>query len=422
MGGVDGHVFLDAGATGSSPAGCPAARVSGSRAAVLRLQRASQRYYQRPDAPHVARRSAGHVALGLERPARAQQEQRQRHLSTPGSGASARASSPTTSASRRRPTAAARHGAACSSASSRRTASRARRQVAVAKWWTFNYGRESQGDGVQLAASALFRNYWQLDLTLGKSWNTLGRQADARRADHDPARDRDARARRSRPTSRRRFWATPPSSPQKREFGSRSRQVLATLNLRPFAALTLQATPYWLKVDTVAQYLQTVLDPTADRDLRQPLRLRGLEQTEISIPLRLNLALSPKLSLQLYTQALALGRRLPRDQGARGAAQLRLPGLRRATSGTIARDPERPFYTIDPTAGGEARLVPARGPRLQPQVAARERGPALGVPARLGRLPRLDRAPPGRPQPRRLSFGRDLGRSVRARPPTTCCW
>ncbi len=130
------------------------------------------------------------------------------------------------------------------------------RKLAIAKWWTFNFGRESQGDGVQLQASAQLHNFWTLDLTLGKSWNTL-----------------DDKLTRGGPTTirpgirtlgvgftsdvRRRFWATAGYVAQDREFGSSSRQVLGTLNFRPFTALTLQATPYWLRVETVAQYLQT---------------------------------------------------------------------------------------------------------------------------------------------------------------------
>ncbi|MFI5170634.1 MAG: DUF5916 domain-containing protein, partial [Vicinamibacterales bacterium] len=54
LGGVDGHIFLDSRRDWVLFGGLSGSSVSGSRAAVLRLQRASQRYYQRPDAPHVA--------------------------------------------------------------------------------------------------------------------------------------------------------------------------------------------------------------------------------------------------------------------------------------------------------------------------------------------------------------------------------
>ena len=80
----------------------------------------------------------------------------------------------------------------------------------------------------------------------------------------------------------------------------------------------------------------------------------GLEQREIAIPLRLNLALSPKLSLQLYTQALLSAGDYPQIKELAAPRTYDFPVYGRDT-GTITRDPELPFYTIDPDADGEAR-------------------------------------------------------------------
>ena len=44
------------------------------------------------------------------------------------------------------------------------------RQAWVAKWWTFNYGRESQGDGLQSSVNLQFLNYWKANLSLQRSW------------------------------------------------------------------------------------------------------------------------------------------------------------------------------------------------------------------------------------------------------------
>ena len=54
VGGFDGHAFLDGRRDWVLSGGLSGSTLSGSEASVLRLQRASQRYYQRPDAPHVA--------------------------------------------------------------------------------------------------------------------------------------------------------------------------------------------------------------------------------------------------------------------------------------------------------------------------------------------------------------------------------
>ena len=80
VGGVDGHVFLDGKRDWVVSGGLSGSTVAGSQASVLRVQRAAPRYYQRPDAPHVSVDPHGDVALRLERAARPQQEQRQRHL------------------------------------------------------------------------------------------------------------------------------------------------------------------------------------------------------------------------------------------------------------------------------------------------------------------------------------------------------
>src|SRR5512136_2077772 len=51
--GVDAHVFLDAGRVWVLHGGIAGSWLQGSAPAIARLQRAEQRYYQRPDAPHV---------------------------------------------------------------------------------------------------------------------------------------------------------------------------------------------------------------------------------------------------------------------------------------------------------------------------------------------------------------------------------
>ncbi|HEY8232367.1 MAG TPA: DUF5916 domain-containing protein [Vicinamibacteria bacterium] len=350
LGGVDGHIFLDSRRDWVLFGGLSGSSVSGSRAAVLRLQRASQRYYQRPDAPHVAvdpqatSLSGWSGRLGLNKNSGNVTWNAGLWGISPGYEPNDLGFATQTD----------RGGAHAQVLFRKLTPDRytRSRQLAVSKWWTFNYGRESQGDGVQLAASALFRSFWKLDLTLGKSWNTL-----------------DDKLTRGGPTTirpgietlglglstdvRRRFWATTSFVAIEREFGSRSRQVLATLNLRPFTALTLQATPYWLKNDTAAQYLQTVLDPTAAVTYGSRYVFGRLQQREISIPLRLNLALSPKLSFQLYTQALVSAGDYPEIKELAAPRSYDFPVYGRDT-GTIALDPERPLYTIDPDGGGEA--------------------------------------------------------------------
>ncbi len=350
VGGLDGHVFLDARRDWVAFGGLSGSSVSGSRAAVLRLQRAAQRYYQRPDAPHVSvdpqatSLSGWSGRLGINKNSGNVTWNAGAWGISPGFEPNDLGFATQTD----------RGGAHAQVLLRKLTPDRytRSRQVAVAKWWTFNYGGESQGDGVQVASSALLRNFWRLDLTLGKSWNTW-----------------DDKLTRGGPTTirpgieslnlgvtsdvRRRLWTSLSFVASNREFGSRSRQLLATLNYRPFTALTLQATPYWLDVTTVAQYLQTVPDETATATFGSRYVFGRLEQREVAIPLRLNLALSPKLSFQLYTQALLSNGDYPEIEELAAPRGYDFPVYGRDV-GTIALDPERPIYTIDPDGPGSA--------------------------------------------------------------------
>ncbi|HSD65732.1 MAG TPA: DUF5916 domain-containing protein, partial [Vicinamibacteria bacterium] len=212
---------------------------------------------------------------------------------------------------------------------------------------------ECQGDGVVVAGAAQLRNYWQLEVTLGKSWNTW-----------------DDKLTRGGPTtirpgigsvaavvtsdSRRRFWVDASAQLSNREFGGRSRTYKAALNLRPWTALTLSATPTYLRSHTIAQYLATVPDETAAATFGSRYVFGGLEQDEWSIPLRVNLVLSPRLSLQLYTQALLSTGDYPtiRELATPRTYDFPVYGV---DVGTIAKDPDLPVYVVDPDGAGEAR-------------------------------------------------------------------
>jgi len=206
---------------------------------------------------------------------------------------------------------------------------------------------------VAAALGGQLRNYWQLDVSLGKSWNTW-----------------DDKLTRGGPTTirpgiqslglvatsdaRRHFWVGVQAALSNREFGGRSRQYSATLNLRPWTALTLSATPTYLRARTIAQYLSTVPDATATSTYGSRYVFGSLDQSEASIPLRVNLVLSPRLSLQLYTQALLSTGAYPeiRQLGAPRTYDFPVYGV---DVGTIERDPELPLYVIDPDGAGEAR-------------------------------------------------------------------
>ena len=106
---------------------------------------------------------------------------------------------------------------------------------------------------------------------------------------------------------------------------------------------------------TVAQYLATVPDATATATFGARYVFGGLDQTEVAIPLRVNLALSPRLSLQLYTQALLSAGDYPAIKELARAAHLRLPGVRSGRGHDRERSRRSPPTSSIPTAAGPAR-------------------------------------------------------------------
>ena len=349
LGGVDGHLYLDRRRDWVVSGGLAGSRVSGTNAAMTRLQRAAQRYYQRPDAPHVQLDPRATSLSGWSGSASLNKNSGNltAHAGVWGisPGFEPNDAGFATQTDR---------GGAHALVQLRKLTpdgfTRAR-QVWVSKWWTFNYGRESQGDGVQSEVNLQFRNYWRFNLSLGRSWATL-----------------DDKLTRGGPTAirpgirslnasfvsdaRRTLWATGYATHVERDFDNWNTAFGLTLNYKPFPALTVSASPVLSRVHAAAQYLATVADPSAAATFGARYVFGVLDQREVSMPMRVNLVLSPRLSLQLYAQALlSTG-----DYGAiREFAQPRTYEFLAygREVGTLTRDPFG-AYLIDPDAGGPA--------------------------------------------------------------------
>jgi len=350
VGGVDGHVFIDAARDWVVSGGIAGSRVSGSRAAVLRLQRGALRYYQRPDASHVhldpqaTSLSGWNGTLSVNK-----------NSGNVTANAGVWGISPGFEPNDLGFATQADRGGAHGLVQFRKlTPDRWTRSRAIwfSKWWTFNYGRESQGDGVQSTATVQLLNYWKVSLNLQRSWATLDDRLT--RGGPTVVRPGIAAANLTVTTDgRRRFWTSVNGVLQKRDFGNWMRLLSAQLNYKPWAALTLSATPSVMRVRSVAQYLATVSDATATATFGARYVFGNLGQTEVAMPLRANLVLSPKLSLQLYTQALL-------STGSyRAIEELAAPRTYDFPAygtdvGALAYDPAAAAYVIDPDGAGPA--------------------------------------------------------------------
>jgi len=412
VGGIDGHVFIDSKRDWVVSAGIAGSTVSGSRAAVLRLQQSPLRYYQRPDAPHVHLDPAATSLSGWNGSLSVNKNSGNVTANAGIWGINPGFESNDLGFA----TQADRGGAHGLVQLRKLTPDRWTRSRAVwfAKWWTFNYGRESQGDGVQANANVQLLNYWRLLLNLQRSWATL-----------------DDRLTRGGPTvvrpgiqsanltvttdGRRRFWASANGILQKRDFGNSMKLLSAQLNYKPWAALTLSAAPSVMKVRAVAQYLATVADPTATSTFGARYVFGNLGQTEVAMPLRANLVLSPKLSLQLYTQGLLSTGSYRAIEELAAPRTYDFPAYGRDL-GTLAYDAAGASYLIDPDGAGPAASFRIADPNfnfksLRVNAVARwefRPGSSLYL---VWTQRRQDQAYPGD-----FELGRDAARLFRARP------
>ncbi|HXH06633.1 MAG TPA: DUF5916 domain-containing protein [Vicinamibacterales bacterium] len=346
--GVDGHWFLDAGRAWVVTGRVAASRVAGEPAAIARLQRAPQRYFQRPDAPHVrldpaARALGGWTgSVNLNRNSGIHLVNAALWATSPGFDANDagfmfsgdRAGMHVVYQWRDpRPVAWARA-----------------RSLAVAKWYTWNFGRQRQGDGVHLFTSVQLPTYWSL----------FGGLFAARTVQDD-------RATRGGPLmvrpgyrgaflevetdSRRRVSGEVGGELLRGTDGGSSVTLSAQIRWRPAAALDVSAGPRVTRRLAQAQYVGTFTDPAAVDTYGARYVFAHIDQREVSLQTRVNCLLSPTLSVQVYLQPLvsvgdydefkALARprtydfvRFGRDRG------------------RVAFDAGSRSYTVDPGDGG----------------------------------------------------------------------
>ncbi|HSK09027.1 MAG TPA: DUF5916 domain-containing protein [Vicinamibacterales bacterium] len=301
MAGVDGHVFLDAGREWVIHGGLAGSLVQGSTGAIARLQRAEQREYQRPDAPHVrfdpdATSLSGWTGnVNLNR--------NSGNLTTnvglwgmsPGFEVNDAGYSTQTD----------RAGAHAMIQWRKLTPDRWTRERTfwVSKWWTWNYGREKQGDGWQGSAVIRFRNYWRASVLAtyaARVWDdklTRGGPTVIRPG------SKGVQAGASTDPSRR-VAVSLGGSYTRREFDISSAAADLQVAWRPLPALTVTVGPVVRHNVVAAQYLATIPDPLATATFGNRYVFGALDQNEVSMTTRVSLVTSPRTSLQVFMQPL----------------------------------------------------------------------------------------------------------------------
>lgn len=348
--GGDGYVFLDRSRDWVITGKLAGSRISGTAAAVDHVQRTPQHYYQRPDAEHIIydptrtslqgyngrvnlNRNSGiwklNAALWGVSPGFESND-----LGFMGSGDRAGA-----------------HAIVLWRKVQPDRFSRSR-SFWIAKWWTWNFGRQLQGDGVQANASMTMHNYLNAygGLTL-------------RRGVRD---DRLTRGGPSAAGPSGKNWYLGLNTDQRgllslqanvngssNEFGSSSSNLNLSFSLKPSARLTLSTGPQLNRFHTIAQYVTSVTDPTAVPTLGGRFVFGTLDQTQLTMTTRVTMIVTPRVSVQVYAQPLLAAGDYT------GFKELARPRTYDFTSygtaaSTLALDAAAQRYTADPDGGGPA--------------------------------------------------------------------
>jgi Domain of unknown function (DUF5916)/Carbohydrate family 9 binding domain-like len=299
--GSDGYVFLDRARDWVITGKLAGSRVSGTAAVVDHAQRAAQRYYQRPDAPHIAydptRTSlTGYTGrVNLNRNSGSWRVNASLWGVSPGfesndfgfMGTGDRGGAHTLVLWRKvQPDRYSRS-----------------RTFWIAKWWTWNFARQLQGDGVQANASITLHNYLN-----GYAGFSLRRRVQD---------DRLTRGGPSAASPSGESWSIGLNTDQRtvvstqvnangswNAAGGTSNNVSVSFNLKPSSRLTLSTGPQLNLSRTIAQYVTKVADPTASATFGGRYVFGLLRQTQLTMTTRASFIVTPRVSLQVYAQPL----------------------------------------------------------------------------------------------------------------------
>ncbi|HEX7792769.1 MAG TPA: DUF5916 domain-containing protein, partial [Vicinamibacterales bacterium] len=299
--GADGYWFLSDARNWVINGKLASSRVNGSPALIDTLQRAAQRYFQRPDAPEVSLDSTRTSLAGYNGRVNVNRNSGTWRFNgslwgvSPGfevndvgfMGTGDRAGAHAVTTWRKvQP--------------DRLTRSRS---FWVAKWYTWNFGRQIQGDGLQGNAGATLNNYTDLSTGMG----LFRRVQDDRLTRGGPSA--------TNPASR--FWYFNVNSDQRKPLSvqvntnvnwSESRNSGKSVNLsfsvKPSSRLTMSTGPQWNWSHSVAQYIDQFEDPTATATFGHRYVFGAIDQKQLTLTTRVSVILTPRVSLQLFAQPL----------------------------------------------------------------------------------------------------------------------
>jgi hypothetical protein len=352
--GGDGHLFLtgkrDYVVTGS----LSTSRVAGSTTAISRLQRSSARYYQRPDATHLTFNPDVTVLSGWNL-----QTDFNRNNGTIRPNASFWAVSPgfevndvgfATNVDRM-----GGHAAVVWLKPTPDRFSRSRHAV-IAKWNTWNFAHDIMGDGLFASGGATLRNYWSANLTAHGGRRVLSdrltRGGPIMKAPGFLQVSAELEGDERKPL----VWSIS-GNYMTRTDASWSGEAELSVKVKPIPSLSIEVGPKLTRELNDTQYVRVVTDPVATATFGKRYVFGAIDQTELSMETRVNVILSPKMSLQMYLQPLLS---VGRYSGFKEAAKPRTYDFLRygRDAGSIAYDANAGAYLVEPGSGGAPFVLP----------------------------------------------------------------
>ena len=351
LGGLDGHFFFDRSRQWVVTSGFSASHVSGSTTAIERLQRSSARYYQQPDATHLALDAGARSLTGWNF-----QLDFNRNGGNFRPNASVWAVSPgyevndlgfQTSADR-----AGGHAAFAWRNPTPDRFSRSR-QLMVSKWYAWNTAGTLLGDGFYASASVTFLNYWSAFAVahVGREVysDRLTRGGPLMRSPGFRSYGAEIESDERKPVA-----VSLEGNLSSDTGGGWEASGQVSVTLRPTPALSAEIGPTWTREFNEAQYVRSVADLAAATTFGRRYVFGELSQSEVSMTTRLNLILSPKMSLQLYAQPLLSAGRYSsfKEAAAPRTYSFTRYGL---DAGSIFFDAAQNLYAVAPAMDGSGQ-------------------------------------------------------------------
>ncbi len=406
VGGVDGYYFLNAKREWVVNGRIAGSHLTGSTDAITGLQNASQRYFGRPDATHVeldptATSLGGWTgSLNLNRNAGVHQVNAALWSVSPGFDSS---DAGFTFAADR----AGMH-AVYQWRNPKVNRFARSRFLALAKFYTWNFARELQGDGFFAIGNVELKNYWSVFANGGLFRDTQ----DDRATRGGPSMLNPSAATGSigvESDGRKTVSIGGNANFNRNDVGGWSRGLSLNVRYRPAASLEISAGPGFDSPSQPRAVRRHLRGSDRRRHLRIALRVldAGSEGVQPSDPRELR-DVAEDVAAGVHAAA-GVGGALHRVQAVRQATDLRLHPARRRSRQPDLRPGREALYR---RPRGRRRFIPVRRPRLQLQVAAPECDLSMGVEAGIGDLRGLDRAAPGRCLSRPVSARTGSGQHV----------